>query len=62
MGRKFHYLMETVYVLLSKNGCGKSGLLAVPELTVTLFVARLLKFIHLAVFYESQSILFQYFS
>ena len=37
MGRKSHHLMERVYAHLSKNGCRKSGLLADPELTVTLF-------------------------
>jgi hypothetical protein len=30
--------MERVYAHLSKNGCRKSGLLADPELTVTLFL------------------------
>jgi hypothetical protein len=36
MGRKSHHLMERVYAHLSKNGCRKSGLLADPELNVTL--------------------------
>jgi hypothetical protein len=31
MGRKFNHLMERVYAHLSKNGCGKPGLLADPE-------------------------------
>jgi hypothetical protein len=38
MGRKSHHLMERVYAHLSKNGCQKSGFLADPELTVTLFI------------------------
>jgi hypothetical protein len=40
MGRKSHHLMERVYAHLSKNGCRKSGLLADPELTITLLNAN----------------------
>jgi hypothetical protein len=43
MGRKSHHLMERVYAHLSKNGCRKSGLLADPELTVTLLYTVLYK-------------------
>jgi hypothetical protein len=38
MDRKSHHLMERVYTHLSINGCRKSGALADPELTVTLFL------------------------
>jgi hypothetical protein len=42
MGRKSHHLMERVYAHLSKNGYRKSGLLADPELTVTLLMVMLM--------------------
>jgi hypothetical protein len=37
MGRKSNHLMERVYAHLSKNGCRKSGFLADPDLTGTVF-------------------------
>jgi hypothetical protein len=43
MGRKSNYLMERVYAHLSKNSCRKSGLLADPELTDTLFLSDVLR-------------------
>jgi hypothetical protein len=39
MGRKSNHLMERVYADLSKNGCRKSGFLADPDLTGTVFIA-----------------------
>ena len=38
MGRKSNHLMERVYAHLSKNGCQKSGFLADPDLTGTVFI------------------------
>jgi hypothetical protein len=40
MGRKSDQLMERVYAHLSKNGCQKSGFLANPNLTGTVFKAN----------------------
>jgi hypothetical protein len=37
MGRKSNHLIERVYAHLSKNGCRKSGFLADPDLTGTVF-------------------------
>jgi hypothetical protein len=37
MGRKSNHLMERVYAHLSKNGWRKSGFLADPALTGTVF-------------------------
>jgi hypothetical protein len=39
MDRKSNHLMERVYAHLSKNGCRKSGFLADPDLTGTLFIS-----------------------
>jgi hypothetical protein len=40
MGRKSNHLMESVYAHLSKNGCQKSGFLADPDLTGTVFYSN----------------------